>query len=171
MKIQLITTKEMNRTKLLTIVIVCLLLLNFGTLGILFFSKPGGPPHGGMGPGHGGPKMIIIERLHFDETQQKQYESLIEEHHSKTNELRDASGKLHKELYSLLVEAAPDKAKADSLVIQISENQKAMDYLNFDHFQKIRSICRPEQIKDFNILARDLSELFGPKGPPPTPGH
>jgi periplasmic protein CpxP/Spy len=163
----------MNRTKLLTIVIVCLLLLNFGTLGILFFSKPGGPPHGGMGPGHGhgGPKRVIIERLHFDEAQQKQYESLIEEHHSKTDELHDASGKLHKELYSLLTEAVPDKAKADSLVIQISENQKAMDYLNFDHFQKIRAICRPEQISDFNSLALDLSGLFGPKGPPPPPGH
>jgi Spy/CpxP family protein refolding chaperone len=154
----------MSRTKLLTIVIVALLLLNLGTLGVLLFQKPGG--HGKMPPPGEGPKMIIIERLKFDDEQQKQYEVLIDDHRKRTRELHDASHKLHKELYSLLSSETADRAKADSIILMIADNQKDLDNLNFDHFQQIRMICKPEQIRSFNELAEDLSELFGPKGPP-----
>lgn len=162
----------MNKTRLLTIAIIGLLFLNFGTLAVMLLHRPGHPPHEGMPPpprGEG-PKRIIIERLHFDEAQQKQYEALIEEHHSKTRELNQSARDLHKELFSLLGEETSDKSKADSLILQIAENQKAMDSLNFDHFQKIKNICKPDQLDDFKELSEELAELFAPKGPPP-PEH
>lgn len=64
----------MNRTKLLTIAVIGLLLLNLGVLGMMFLSKPPHPPmppemHGGPRPD--GPKQIIIDRLHLDAAQQK----------------------------------------------------------------------------------------------------
>lgn len=161
----------MDKIKLLTIAVVCLLLLNFGTLGVMLLHRPAHPPHEGMmppPPRGEGPKRIIIERLHFDAAQQKEYEALIEEHHAKTQELNRASRDLHQVLYSLLGEENVDKGKADSLILQISENQKAMDNLNFDHFQKIRGICKPEQLNDFKELSEELAELFAPKGPPPA---
>jgi Spy/CpxP family protein refolding chaperone len=161
----------MNRTKLLTIAVIGLLLINLGTLGVLIMRKPPRPPHGEMPPppppGEG-PKQLIIDRLRFDDAQQKQYDVIIEEHKKKTNELHDASRDMHNQLYALLKTEPVDKAKADALIQQIADNQKAVDNLNFDHFQKIKSICKPDQVEDFNELAGELAALFGPKGPPPS---
>jgi protein CpxP len=157
----------MNRTKLLTIAVIGLLLLNSGILGMLFLNKPPRPPHGEMlQPNGEGPKMIIIERLHFDESQQKQYQILIDEHRGKTKELNRASREMHDELFSLLKTENINKSKADSIIQQIADNQKAIEHLNFDHFQEIKSICKSEQVKDFEILVSELGELFAPKGAP-----
>ena len=161
----------MNRTKLLTIAVIGLLLINLGTLCVMIMHKPPGPPQGNMPPPHGpngeGPRQIIIDRLHFDTNQQQQYEVFISEHRNKTDDLHDASKELHNQLYSLLKNESIDKAKSDSLIQQIADNQKEIENLNFTHFQKIKTLCKPEQLEYFNELAGELSELFGPKGPPP----
>ena len=158
----------MNRTKLLTIAVIGLLLINLGTLGVLMMHRPPHQPQSEMRPpppGEG-PKQLIIDRLHFDDAQQKQYDLFIDEHKKKTNELHDASREMHNQLFSLLKSESIDKTKSDAIIQQIADNQKAIDNLNFDHFQKIKSICKPNQLEDFNELADELAELFGPKGPP-----
>lgn len=154
----------MNKTKLLTIAVVGLLLLNLGMITMfLFKGKP--PRHEGGKQGEG-PKKIIIERLNFDEGQQQQYEVIITEHRSKTKELNKRSRELHYELYSLLKNNAIDKTITDSLIKTIAENQKAMENSNFDHFQKIKAICKDGQIESFNDFVLDLTHLFGPKNGP-----
>lgn len=162
----------MNRTKLLTIAVIGLLLINLGTLGVMMMHKPPRPPHGEMPPpptdgNEGGPRQIIIDRLHFDGNQQKQYEVFISEHRKKTDDLHNASKELHNQLYIMLKSESIDKTKSDSLIEEIAGNQKAIENLNFNHFQEIKSICKPEQLEDFNELAGELAMLFGPKGPPP----
>jgi Spy/CpxP family protein refolding chaperone len=154
----------MNKTKLLSVAVICLVLINLGTLAIMLFrEKPPRPDHSFRGEG---PRKIIIERLHFDEEQQKQYEIIIKEHQTKTQELNKRSRELHDELYSLLIENTIDKTKSNIIIQNIAENQKAIDNLNFDHFQKIKAICKNEQIENFNGLVLDLTHLFGPPGRP-----
>jgi protein CpxP len=156
----------MNRTKLLTIAVIGLLLINLGTLGVMMMHKPPRPPHGEIPPpppNGEGPKQIIIDRLHFDENQQKQYEVFISEHRKKTDDLHNASKELHNQLYIMLKSESIDKAKSDSLIEEIADNQKAIENLNFNHFQEIKSICKPEQLEDFNELAGELAMLFGPR--------
>jgi periplasmic protein CpxP/Spy len=159
----------MNRTKLLTIAVIGLLLLNFGLLGMMILRKPPGLPHGEIPHHEGGPKRIIIERLHLDAAQQSQYETLIEEHRSASGKLNEASRELHKDLYTLLAADPVDTAKADSLILQIAENQKATDKLNFAHFQDIKALCKADQLAEFKLLTEELAGLFAPKGPPPPP--
>jgi periplasmic protein CpxP/Spy len=158
----------MDRNKILMIAVIGLLFLNLGTLGFLITHKPNHVPPGEMPPPNGeGPKQLIIEKLHFDDTQQKQYEVLVNDHRKRTHELRDASSEMHNQLYSLLKSETIDKVRSDSIIQQIAENQKAIDNLNFDHFQKIKAICKRDQLKDFDKLTDELSDLFGHKGPPP----
>jgi len=157
----------MSKTKLLSIAVTGLLLLNLGTLGIFFFNKPSRPHHPGEGPRGEGPKKIIIERLHFDEAQQKEYEILVNDHKSKMFALNDASRALHDALYNLLIaETSIDDAQANKLIAEIADNQKALDELNFDHFRKIKMLCKGSQIDDFNKLVGDLGELFSGRRPP-----
>lgn len=154
----------MNKTKLLTIAVFGLLLLNLGMMTIFLFK--GKPLKHEGGPKGEGPKKIIIERLNFDEGQQKQYEVIITEHRSKTKELNKRSRDLHDELYSLLKNNTINKTISDSLIKIIAENQKAMENLNFDHFQKIKAICKDGQLENFNDFVLDLTHLFGPKNGP-----
>ena len=157
----------MNRTKLLTIAVIGLLLLNLGTMGVMMMQKPPRPPHGEMPPPQGeGPKQMIIDRLHFDASQQKDYELLIVEHHNKTDELHEASKELHDNLYSLLQNAEANATASDSLIVKISDNQKAIENLNFMHFQAIKKLCKGEQVNDFNKLVDELGMLFAPKERP-----
>ena len=158
----------MNRTKLLTIAVIGLLLLNFGILGVMFFGKPSHPP---MHPEHGGqkgegPKQIIIERLHFDVMQQKDYELLVVEHRNKTDELHEASKKLHDGLFSLLKGDTINQRQSDSLVMEIANNQKAIEDLNFNHFSAIKKLCEGKQVGYYNELVDELGRLFAPKGRP-----
>jgi len=158
----------MNKTKLLTIAIIGLLLLNFGILGVMFFGKsphpPMHPPQGG--PKGEGPKQIIIERLHFDSMQQKDYELLVVEHRNKTDELHEASKKLHDDLYSLLKNDSINQQQSDLLILEIADNQKAIENLNLDHFNAIKKLCKGEQVGHFNELVDELGRLFSPKGRP-----
>jgi len=157
----------MNRTKLLTIAVISLLLINIATLGFLIINKPR-HDHNKIHPAQNeGPKQIIVDRLELDDAQQKQYQLLIDDHRKKTRELHEVSAGMHNKLYSLLKTEPVNRAEADSIIQEIANNQKAIDNLNFDHFQQIKKICRQDQLDEYNKLASDLSELFSPKGPPP----
>lgn len=148
----------MNRTKLLTIAVIGLLLINAGTLGVLLLRPAHHPPM--EGPRGEGPKRIIIERLHFDAQQQEAYQLLIDEHRQKMRELNEASRGLHDQLFVLLKETPADTAKADNFMQQIAANQLAIEQLNFDHFNKIKALCKGSQLNDFNELVNDLGQLF-----------
>lgn len=158
----------MNRSKLLTIAVIGLLLINLGTLSFILFSSRSVAPERGAGPPRGeGPKRIIVERLGFTEEQQKEYEIIIKEHRGRTNELTQQSRKLHNELFSLLKSDSTDKSAADTLIEKIALNQKEIDHLNLDHFQKIKAICKGDQVQKYNNLVDDLGHLFSPRGPHP----
>lgn len=155
----------MNRTKLLTIAIIGLLLLNFGTLAFIFLqknhSRPGPPNQSEQGP-----KYTIIARLHFNKSQQNEYSGMVDEHRSKNRELRDVSRQLHDELYELLKAEKVDEIRKKDLITQIAENQKAIENLNTDHFMQIKSLCKGVQVDYFNQLVDDLGRLFAPQHPP-----
>lgn len=154
----------MSRTKLLTVSVIALLLLNFGTLAFLLFGRS--PKHGPP-PGAGeGPKYLIIARLHFNQTQQQHYSDMVEEHRSKSRELNGRSRELHDELFQLLKAKDMDEARKTELIGLIAENQKAIEQLNTDHFLQIKSLCKGVQLEHFDRLVDDLGRLFAPQHPP-----
>ena len=157
----------MERTKLLTIAIVGLLLLNLATISFLLV-RPGNPG-GNRRPRGEGPSTIIIERLQFDTQQQQRYQQLIKAHQQQTRQLTHQSVALHREYYELLEKDTPDTARATALSRQIARNQQVQVELNFTHFRAIKALCRPNQQPAFKALASELSQLFGrqqhPSGP------
>ncbi|GAB4001174.1 hypothetical protein GCM10028807_56700 [Spirosoma daeguense] len=152
----------MERTKLLTISVVGLLILNLLTIGFLVF-KSGRQPEftDHQHPPMDGPFRIIVERLHFDEEQQRQYREMGNQHHRQTEQLNEESVQLFQTYYKLLAQPQPDSAKSSVLVRQIADVQRRIAELNFAHFQEIKSLCRPDQQADFTKLVDDLARLFG----------
>ncbi len=156
----------MDKTKLLTITIIGLLLLNLGTLGFLFLNGKGHRP---QHEGRPEPKEIIIEKLHFDANQQKEYGNLITWHRGEITKLDDNIRGAKSELYNQLSQDDLDIKAKDSLIAVINSNQKQIEETHFKHFEDIKKICRKDQMDDFNSLTEELSRIFAPK--PHRPRH
>lgn len=155
----------MEKSKLLTIAVIALLLLNLGTLGFLVFGKnSGGPPHGP----HREPKYQIIATLHFDSAQQQQYENLILEHRAAISQIEGNIRMTKNRLYLQLLKDRVDNKAKDSLVDVLAAYQKQIEQTHFKHFQDIKKICRPDQLEYYYDLTQELSRIFSK---PPHPDH
>jgi protein CpxP len=152
----------MNKTRLLTVAVVVLFLMNIGIISFLLLNKPPRPDGERNGEG---PKRLVIERLRFDKDQVDRYDGLIEQHQKTMRAADDEIMQLKRELFSLL--PSSDQSRKDSLIADINSVQRRIEYAHFDHFSGIRMICRPDQMNDFNALSRDLADLFSSKGPRP----
>jgi Spy/CpxP family protein refolding chaperone len=161
----------MEKTKLLTITVIGLLLLNFATLGFLFISGTKGhkPPHD-IPEGRHEPKEIIIERLHFDANQQKEYGQLIEWHRGEIRQLEDSIRVSKNELYMLLNNDIVDEKAKVTLINEIALFQKQIEATHFKHFEDIKKLCKPEQQVYFNELTEEFGRLFY-RNKPPRPRH
>ncbi|HWA07805.1 MAG TPA: periplasmic heavy metal sensor [Ignavibacteria bacterium] len=163
----------MVRDKFLILVIIFLFVLNLFTLGYLFFERQPPPPDGMMNerfmPPDGpdirdnrkpGRPDLIIEKLKFNESQQKQFEGLKKEHRSQVEKLQDSSRILHDEYFGLLKQDSYDSRASLDLLAKISENQKELDKVTFEHFEKIKNICDSEQKKQFAALIDEIAHSF-----------
>jgi protein CpxP len=151
--IKLIILYTMNKYKFLTIIVIVLLIIN----GILFFILVKNHKR------KGGPKNIIIEKLHFDKKQIKKYEVFIQQHRNAINENENSMNKLRSKLYEEL-KNADNSIKIDSLITIIGKQQMDAEYINYKHFLEIKKLCKPNQKKDFDELIKEIANLFSSKG-------
>lgn len=153
----------MTKQGLLSIAVVLLLAMNAATVWLLL-RHPGHPP--GPPPAQR-PKMMVIERLGFDDDQVVKYEALIAQHRRAIGEndrrMREARVALFNDL------RAPNDAVRDSIANVIGALQAAVERIHHDHFAQVRSLCRPEQLPEFDALIGELSDLFGQHPPPSGP--
>lgn len=143
----------MNRNKFYVLIIIGLLLSNLGLIFCIDFD--GEKPKRRFG----GPKNIIIERLKFDESQQKDFAKMVEEHRSRSREVFHEIRELKRKLYSQLSHEQ-DSSFNDSLLQEISKKHDQIEKLNIDHFYKIRGLCNEDQLDGFEQLTKDLDKLF-----------
>ncbi len=150
----------MEKTKLLTFAVIALLVLNLGTLGFLFFSGPKGNHPGQGREGMPKPRAIIIEKLHFDSNQQKEYDKLIQWHQGEIRKIEDNIRAAKNELYLLLNEEKVDEKAKITLIDDLSVYQKQIETTHFKHFEDIKKLCHQDQLEDFNKLTEELSRIF-----------
>ena len=92
----------MEKSKLLTIAVVSLLIINLGILSFLFFKSGINHHLGRGGEDSQSPKEIIEERLHFDSSQIRKFHELVDIHHEKMHLLSDKSREIRNGYYQLL---------------------------------------------------------------------
>jgi Spy/CpxP family protein refolding chaperone len=156
----------MKKETFYRIIILALLILNFGILAFIWQGKTGRPPMPPDGRGGGNPAQIIIDRLHLDDNQQQQYDAMREAHHAKMMDIQQESKKLHDALFDLLKVDKADSAKVNSLVQQIQANEAEKEHITFDHFAQLRAILRPDQKTAFDGLIQDILRQMGNRPPP-----
>jgi len=149
------------------VIIVALLLLNFGVLGYLWMGKQEGR-EGPEGDRRKEPADFIIKSLQLDERQQGEFEDLKHQHQEDTRAVREEGKQLHDGLYKELHKQTVDSAVVDSFMQLILVNTKQRELINFNHFRDLKTILRPEQYKRYDEFIEAIARRFGP---PPPPNH
>jgi hypothetical protein len=143
----------MSRERFLTIAVAFLFLLNLGTIGFLYFNRPQ-PPRELF--------RVITKELNFDDQQQEQFFALRDQHRSSMDKLDQAFANILEKYLQLLKENEPSSAIRDSLenALALIEKQKAA--VTLKHFQEVKALCRPDQVKNFEGLIPQLSRILLP---------
>lgn len=144
----------MSKAKLLWIAVIALLLLNFGILAFLFLSKEHEPMGRKM------PREIIIEKLHFNESQIVDYDKIIKQHQQSIKNLDDSIKNTKDKLYQLLNDKTVNSSKKDSLFLKLANYQKQIETTHFNHFLEIKKLCNKNQLQDYKNLTQELGHLF-----------
>lgn len=151
----------MNKNRLFVALIVLLLTANVVLLVFAFGDRHGPPPR------MRGPMEKMIRRLHFDEKQADELEALAHEHRRALHAQDDTIMELRRELYLAL--KTPNAPLSDSLLTELGKQQIKIEKIHYDHFKKLRTLCKPDQLTAFDSLVPDLSSIFNRPGPPPPP--
>lgn len=139
----------MTKNRFYIFIIIGLLISNMLLVAFILLKKA---------PQHSGPRNLIIERLKFDENQIQQYDELISQHRRQIREKRHEMTDLKTHYYSLL--KTNQQKKGDSIINEIGKLSMETEKINYKHFQGIKRICRPDQIKNFDNLIDDFGNLF-----------
>lgn len=154
----------MNNSKINSIALIVLVTINLVLLGFIFKNKSQHPnEHFDKHPIQ--PKDIISNKLNFDANQISIYTIEIQKHRTEISSLDDQIKSSKQQLYSLL--NTNNSIKSDSLIEDLAALQKKIEITHYNHFLKIKSICKPNQIKDFEELTTELSRLFSKEHPNP----
>ena len=173
-----------DKTKILSIAVILLLILNFGILAFLWLGRPhtpqgipGNPPgkqdmNDRMPPPgrmEGGPKEFLTHELSFTDKQKQDYEKLIDEHQNDIKKIREQTKKDKDDFWDNLSKKDPD---VNSSASKLAEDQKQLELATFKHFQKVRELCTDEQKKKFDKVINEALRMMAPQGPPPPrPGR
>jgi hypothetical protein len=94
----------------------------------------------------GGPRNIIIEALHFDDEQIREYELLIKDH-----KILMFKGK--RELYNF--RKSYFLSDSDSALSLLSNSYSNVENINKNHINDIMEICNSSQKEDFRIIIKE----------------
>jgi protein CpxP len=151
----------MNKIKVLSFSVIVLIILNLSMIVFFMVIKPREFKNF-----RNGSRIIIIEKLHFDEPQKKQFRVLIEKHIQKIKIYESQIQNTKENLYLQLSLSEVDLKAKDSLISVLGDLQKQIETARFDHFKGIRKICNtPEQIEDFKELTIELAKKIGEPNP------
>lgn len=165
----------MKNTRLSTIVILLLILLNSVTLAFMWLDKPACPPPPvpGQNPPRPprppeGPARFLIEELKFDEMQKAEFDKLKQKHRKATRTLLDSMHIMKEKLFSGI--PSGNLQEADKDASEIASLQKRLELATFDHFRQVRALCTSEQKKHFDEITGEVLRMMapprGPQGPP-----
>jgi Spy/CpxP family protein refolding chaperone len=152
------------RQRWLLVLVAILLLTNIATLSIYWIKKPdhdGGP---GRNPGEREKRMgqFMVDQMKFDATQEAAYWKMRDSMMSIQKPVMDSIRSSKKRFFDLLNQPGA----TDSLLIahtnEIADLQKKLDIATFRHFQKVRAICRPDQLQKFDTVIKEIVNRMTP---------
>jgi Spy/CpxP family protein refolding chaperone len=178
---------KLTKKQLLIGALILLFAVNLGALGTIIYqnyryqqersevgSSPGhysttpettrdpGRPMRQMEPGNrqGTPRMFthfIQRRLNLDQDQLRQYESMMQETRAEQHKIVSRMDMIRDSMMQELTRENPDTSKLNELANEIGQLHGCLKHNTIDHFQRLRSICRPDQRSALNEMILRMS--------------
>lgn len=154
------------KIKSLYIITGLLLLINVATLGFIWYTSfklrvepPLNPPRPDSS------NSFLADELRFTGEQAQKFESLKKEHRQGVQNIMLQTKGLKDQLFDCI--KTGDDVKAKELAQKLSENNKAMELLTYEHFKEVRKICSDEQKVKFDKILIELVRGLEAQSPPP----
>jgi len=159
------------KIKSLYILVGVLLLVNVATLGFIWYTSfklRAEPPLNPPRPEN--KSSFLAEELGFSGEQSQKFDSLRNYHHQSVETIMEQTRKLKDELFNCIKTGGDAKAK--EIATKLSENNKAIEMLTYEHFKEVRKICNDQQKEKFDKILIELVrgieiQKAPPNGPPP----
>jgi periplasmic protein CpxP/Spy len=150
----------MEKTKLLTIAVLGLLILNFILLSFLWFGTgQERAPQERLAGGRGQAKALefLMNELHFDVQQRAICDSRLLKHRFLMDSLQNAHRMTHDRLFANL------KIGDTSGVFLLGEIQRQNEIEVFSYFYAIRAVCKDDQKTHFDRILYDAMRMLKPR--------
>lgn len=147
----------MSKVKTLKIAVFVLLFINLAML-TFHFTRVGGP--------HTRPgdiREIIINELDFDDQQAVAYQDLVDIHQQNMLRLEKEKGDIKRRLYRLLDGKEDHDKGQPELIARLGSIQVEIEATHYEHFNRIRQLCKDDQIAKFDVFKNKLEKIFAPK--------
>ncbi len=128
------------------------------------------PPPPPIPHGPHGPAQLIIKELKFNNDQELKFHELKEEHRASMRELDRTGREMRHSYFELLKTDSVNETKKLEFEKLISENQKLIEQVTFNHFKSVRAICDEQQKKLFDASIQDILRGMKMQPPPLPPG-
>src|SRR5215471_9139037 len=151
------------RQKWLLLLVIILLLTNITTLSIFWFVKPKQRP---TPPDRQRMGTWIVKELEFDKDQEASYwklrDSLVGQQRPIMDSMRAAKKRFYEQLNNPNVNDSILEANSSKTLAL----QKRLDFLTFQHFQQVRTLCRPEQLPKLDTVVKEIiNRMTNPRRP------
>ncbi|MBL0131345.1 MAG: periplasmic heavy metal sensor [Chitinophagaceae bacterium] len=153
-----------TKNKLLTVLVVLLLIANAATLALFWMGKAKHPPQP-----KGTPQEFLVKELKLDVQQQEQLDVLRKEHREAADQLREKIKEAKEAFFDLLKQTNVTDSAKQAAAKAISSNTEALDLMTLSHFQKLRSLCTPEQQNKFDEIIHEVASRISQPRPPGRP--
>lgn len=164
---------HVSKNKLLTWLVALLLVANIATITMFWLDKNRQNVRS-----KGTPAAFLIKSLNLDSNQQAQLDVLRKAHRSAVQPLRNLVKESKDAFFDLLKESIISDSVKQLAAKKISVLTEEIDLVTFNHFLKVRAICRPDQQLKFDVIIDEVINMMGQPqggqiGPPPggADGH
>jgi periplasmic protein CpxP/Spy len=147
-------------------VVAALVVLNMGSLGFLWYGHLHRPAPQARQDGKPDPEQFLIREVGLDETQAATVKALRKEHFRETDSLQAVIRQLKRQVTDELFVESPDTGHVRSLTDQIGREHARFEQAVFEHFEKVKELCTPEQRERLRKLT--LEALDRPQPPQPS---
>ena len=152
---------ESSKLSFWKIFAIILLISNTVILAFVFFEKP-------TRADNKGPSNFIIKELNLNAAQIENFNQLKFAHQDSVQSLKNTGRELREDYFKLLRNDTTDNILADQLLMQIANNQKAIEQITFEHFQSVKNICDSVQKDKFDSIILEVIHKMKDNRPKPN---
>ena len=143
-------------------VIIVLVLINMGTLAYVWLANK--PPRDDRKDNEDVVSFLSKE-LNLDNTQKNKLATLHDDYQHKMRDVHEHLRTLHGPFFNLLRTSSLDTVQVNTVIDSLTVYHKQMEWLTFQQFKDIRSICNPAQQQKFDDIVDETMRFLAP-GPP-----